>query len=137
MPPSASKTNFKTYEAQTRLLAAVIATNNGIKLDFKGKLLSLIHRLPCMSSLYFPFPTAFHPVKTTYIALPRVIQLPESFVHGLSNRFSALAAHVGGGATKDSINHRLRPIKQLAKMQAQCLSQNKDPGELPCEKGGN
>lgn len=34
----APQTNFKTYEAQTRLLAAVIATNKGtIKLDFKGK----------------------------------------------------------------------------------------------------
>lgn len=36
MPPTA-KTNFKTYEAQTRLLAAVIATNPGLKLDFTGK----------------------------------------------------------------------------------------------------
>lgn len=36
MAPS-NKTSFKTYEAQTRLLAAVIATNKGIKLDYKGK----------------------------------------------------------------------------------------------------
>ncbi|KAI1498528.1 hypothetical protein F5X99DRAFT_411942 [Biscogniauxia marginata] len=76
-----SKTNFKTYEASTRLLAAVIATNK-VKLDFKE-----------------------------------------------------LAAHVGGGATKDSINHRLRPIKQLAKMQAACVAKGEDPGELPIEKG--
>ena len=50
MPP-ANKTNFKTYEAQTRLLAAVIATNKGIKLDFKGKSkrnfhISLVASLP-------------------------------------------------------------------------------------------
>lgn len=50
MPP-ANKTNFKTYEAQTRLLAAVIATNKNIKLDFKGKtkrisLISLAISLP-------------------------------------------------------------------------------------------
>lgn len=33
---SSGKTNFKTYEAQTRLLAAVIATTN-VKLDYAGK----------------------------------------------------------------------------------------------------
>ncbi|KAF2969398.1 hypothetical protein GQX73_g4175 [Xylaria multiplex] len=79
--PGKNKTNFKTYEASTRLLAAVIATNN-IKLDY-----------------------------------------------------AELAKHVGGGATKDAINHRLRPIKQLAKMQASCLSKGEDPGELPVDKG--
>ncbi|KAI1339065.1 hypothetical protein F5Y15DRAFT_384700 [Xylariaceae sp. FL0016] len=78
----APKTNFKTYEASTRLLAAVLATNKGIKLDF-----------------------------------------------------AELAAHMGGGATKDAVNHRLRPIKQLAKMQATALANNEDPGNLPCEKG--
>ncbi|CAJ2508000.1 Uu.00g091860.m01.CDS01 [Anthostomella pinea] len=77
-----TKTNFKTYEASTRLLAAVIATNKGIKLDFKE-----------------------------------------------------LAKYVGGGTTKDSVNHRLRPIKQLAKMQAACVGKGEDPGELPVEKG--
>ncbi|KAI0911184.1 hypothetical protein F4823DRAFT_320443 [Ustulina deusta] len=76
-----NKTNFKTYEASTRLLAAVIATNN-IKLDY-----------------------------------------------------AELARHVGNGATKDSINHRLRPIKQLAKMQAACLQRGEDPGDLPADKG--
>ncbi|RYP77044.1 hypothetical protein DL771_001334 [Monosporascus sp. 5C6A] len=81
MPPPA-KTNFKTYEAQTRLLAAVIATNKGIKLDFR-----------------------------------------------------ALAAHVGGDASPSSIDHRLRPIKQLAKMQVQCVNKEEDPGQLPVEKG--
>ncbi|RYP29177.1 hypothetical protein DL767_006870 [Monosporascus sp. MG133] len=81
MPPPA-KTNFKTYEAQTRLLAAVIATNKGIKLDFK-----------------------------------------------------VLAAHVGGGTSASSIDHRLRPIKQLAKMQVQCVNKDEDPGQLPVEKG--
>ncbi|KAI0471075.1 hypothetical protein GGR56DRAFT_128563 [Xylariaceae sp. FL0804] len=79
---SSNKTNFKTYEASTRLLAAVIATNKGLKLDFKE-----------------------------------------------------LATHVGGGATKDAINHRLRPLKQLAKMQAAYVAENRDPGELPVEKG--
>ncbi|KAK5627204.1 hypothetical protein RRF57_002919 [Xylaria bambusicola] len=79
--PSKNKTNFKTYEASTRLLAAVIATNN-VKLDYVE-----------------------------------------------------LAKHVGGGASKDAINHRLRHIKQLAKMQAACVKKGEDPGELPADKG--
>jgi len=29
--------NFKTFEAQSRLLAAVIAAHPGLKLDYKGK----------------------------------------------------------------------------------------------------
>ncbi|KAI0019654.1 hypothetical protein F4780DRAFT_780319 [Xylariomycetidae sp. FL0641] len=81
MAPS-SKTNFKTYEASTRLLAAVIATNPKLKLDFKE-----------------------------------------------------LAQHIGGGTTKDSINHRLRPIKKLAAMQAKSVESGADPGDLPVEKG--
>ncbi|KAI1310043.1 hypothetical protein F5Y03DRAFT_47814 [Xylaria venustula] len=79
--PGKNKTNFKTYEASTRLLAAVIATNN-VKLDY-----------------------------------------------------TELARHVGGGATKDSINHRLRAIKQLAKMQTACVKNGQDPGDLPADKG--
>ncbi|KAI8630146.1 hypothetical protein F5Y19DRAFT_474533 [Xylariaceae sp. FL1651] len=76
-----NKTNFKTYDASTRLLAAVIATCNP-KLDY-----------------------------------------------------AELAKHVGGDTTKDAVNHRLRPIKQLAKMQAACVKADKDPGELPVDKG--
>ncbi|GAW16961.1 hypothetical protein ANO14919_064090 [Xylariales sp. No.14919] len=79
--PSKNKTNFKTYEASIRLLAAVLATNN-VKLDY-----------------------------------------------------AELAKHVGGGSTKDAINHRLRPVKQLAKMQATCVKKGEDPGDLPIEKG--
>ncbi|KAI0490902.1 hypothetical protein F4859DRAFT_520550 [Xylaria cf. heliscus] len=75
------KTNFKTYEASTRLLAAVIATT-GVKLDY-----------------------------------------------------AEIAKHVGRGVGVDAINHRFRPIKQLAKMQAACVKRGEDPGELPTEKG--
>ncbi|KAI1126367.1 hypothetical protein F5Y10DRAFT_267145 [Nemania abortiva] len=79
--PSKNKTNFKSYETMTRLLAAVIATGKP-KLDY-----------------------------------------------------AELARHVGGGATKDAVDHRLRPIKQLAKMQAACLKKGQDPVELPVDKG--
>ncbi|KAI0840264.1 hypothetical protein F5Y06DRAFT_294931 [Hypoxylon sp. FL0890] len=83
MPPAQNKTNFRTYEASTRLLAAVLATINGkVKLDFKD-----------------------------------------------------LAALMGGGTTGSAVDHRLRPVKQLAKMQAAYVAANKDPGELPVETG--
>ncbi|KAI1763020.1 hypothetical protein GGR53DRAFT_391111 [Hypoxylon sp. FL1150] len=81
MPAPTNKTNFKTYEASTRLLAAVIATNQGkIRLDFKE-----------------------------------------------------LASLVGGGTTASAVDHRLRPIKHLAKLQLSVREQNKDPGDLPVE----
>ncbi|KAH8664103.1 hypothetical protein BX600DRAFT_512171 [Xylariales sp. PMI_506] len=73
-------TNFRTYEAQSRLLAAVVATT-GARLDFR-----------------------------------------------------AIAAHIGSDATPSSVDHRLRPIKQLAKLQAQCVREGKDPSDLPIEK---
>ncbi|KAI0196528.1 hypothetical protein EV127DRAFT_494477 [Xylaria flabelliformis] len=81
MSQQKGKTNFRTYEAATRLLAAVIATT-GAKLDY-----------------------------------------------------NEIAKHVGGGVGVDAINHRFRPIKQLAKMQAECVKKGEDPGELPTEKG--
>lgn len=111
--PSKNKTNFKTYEASTRLLAAVLATNQ-CKLDYVGKLL---HFLP---SLHSPHTHLLEPSSDPFVPL-----------------VAELAKHVGGGASKDAINHRLRPIKQLAKMQAACVKNGEDPGELPCDKGGN
>ncbi|XDG01959.1 hypothetical protein ABKA04_001574 [Annulohypoxylon sp. FPYF3050] len=79
MAPNQNKTNFRTYEASTRLLAAVLAT-----------------------------------------AKPKL-------------NFTELAAYMGGGTTPSAVDHRLRPIKQLAKMQEACKKANKDPGQLPVE----
>lgn len=46
-----NKTNFKTYEASTRLLAAVIATTN-VKLDYAGKRIYLTYlTLICLAAL--------------------------------------------------------------------------------------
>ncbi|KAK9426514.1 hypothetical protein SUNI508_00041 [Seiridium unicorne] len=78
--PKSGQTNFRTYEAQARLLAAVIATAKP-KLDYK-----------------------------------------------------AIARHIGSDATPAAVDHRLRPLKQLAKLQAKCLDEGKDPMNLPIEK---
>ncbi|KAI1733712.1 hypothetical protein F4680DRAFT_454678 [Xylaria scruposa] len=93
------KTNFRTYEASTRLLAAVIASTN-VKLDYN------------VPAYHHDFPSD-----------PIVFPLAE------------IAKHVGGGVGVDAINHRFRPIKQLAKMQAECVKKGEDPGELPTDKG--
>ncbi|OTB05857.1 hypothetical protein M426DRAFT_21588 [Hypoxylon sp. CI-4A] len=82
MPAAQNKTNFRTYDAAIRLLAAVIATTRGqVKLDF--------------------------------------------------NELSAL---MGGGTTPSAVDHRLRPVKQLGKLQMQWLKEGRDPGTLPIEK---
>ncbi|KAI1391217.1 uncharacterized protein F4822DRAFT_427067 [Hypoxylon trugodes] len=83
MPPSQNKTNFKTYDASTRLLAAVIGSIKGkARLDFHE-----------------------------------------------------LASLMGGGTTASAVDHRLRPLKHLAELQAQWREDGKDPGELPVERG--
>lgn len=37
MPPSASKANYKTYEAQARMVRAIVAAHPEVKWNFKGK----------------------------------------------------------------------------------------------------
>lgn len=120
--PGKNKTNFKTYEASTRLLAAVIATTN-VKLDYAGKRIYFTY-VTCTSTAALdsclPSPTCQHKLPSDPIIPPSI----------------ELARYIGGTATKDAIQHRLRPIKQLAKMQAACVKNGEDPGELPVDKGG-
>ncbi|KAH6655277.1 hypothetical protein BKA67DRAFT_232208 [Truncatella angustata] len=78
--PKAPIANFRTYEAQARLLAAVIAT-----------------------------------------AKPKL-------------NFTAIAKHIGSDASPHSVDHRLRPMKQLARLQAKYVEEGKDPADLPVDK---
>lgn len=48
-----------------------------------------------------------------------------------------LAAMMGGGTTGAAVDHRLRPIKQLAKLQLVVRGQKKDPGDLPIDGSGD
>lgn len=43
---------------------------------------------------------------------------------------------MGGGTTYSAVEHRIRPIKQLGKMQLEYVKQNRDPAELPVDKLG-
>ncbi|KAI1468421.1 uncharacterized protein F4812DRAFT_458858 [Daldinia caldariorum] len=50
--------------------------------------------------------------------------------------YDVIAKLVGGGTTEYAVEHRMRPIKQLAKLQVHwVLDKKKDPGELPVENG--
>lgn len=44
---------------------------------------------------------------------------------------------MGGGTTAAAVDHRLRPVKQLAKLQLSVREQKKDPGDLPIEGSGD
>ncbi|KAK7966718.1 uncharacterized protein PG986_000995 [Apiospora aurea] len=48
--------------------------------------------------------------------------------------FKAIALHMGQDFTGPSVDHRLRPIKRLAKMQEQYVAAKKNPGDLPVDE---
>ncbi|KAI1328809.1 hypothetical protein F5Y16DRAFT_398022 [Xylariaceae sp. FL0255] len=57
-----------------------------------------------------------------------------STIDHLSLPIAAMARLVGRGTTKDMVDWRLRPIKQLAKLQVAAVENGEDPGELPIER---
>ncbi|KAK8002785.1 hypothetical protein PG990_000535 [Apiospora arundinis] len=48
--------------------------------------------------------------------------------------FKAISLHMGEDFTGPSVDHRLRPIKKLAKMQERYVAEGKNPGDLPVEE---
>ncbi|KAI6090909.1 hypothetical protein F4821DRAFT_255656 [Hypoxylon rubiginosum] len=141
MPTPTNKTNFKTYDAVTRLLAAVIATNQGkIRLDFKaiathmgggtGKD-AVNHRLRPIKALA--------KMMSQYVAQnkdPGDLKMPEGKGADrtqIPKDEGEVASLMGGGTTAAAVDHRLRPVKQLAKLQLSVREQKKDPGDLPIE----
>ncbi|KAI8965719.1 hypothetical protein F5Y11DRAFT_344314 [Daldinia sp. FL1419] len=50
--------------------------------------------------------------------------------------FDVISLLVGGGTTESAVEHRMRPIKQLGKLQIDYLmNKRRDPGLLPTESG--
>ncbi|KAI0205416.1 hypothetical protein F4808DRAFT_284034 [Astrocystis sublimbata] len=122
------KTNFKTYEASTRLLAAVIATSN-VKLDY-NEIAKHVGRGVGVDAINH----RFRPIKK--LAQMQAACVKEGGDPGLlPTEKGALAAVVGGGATAAGLEHRFRPIKQLAKLQLTYRDNGEDPAEAPVEKG--
>ncbi len=54
-------TNFKTYETQARLLAAVVAAHPELKLNYKGEFM-IDSKFPSSGCPIGPFPRDFGPV---------------------------------------------------------------------------
>ena len=48
----------------------------------------------------------------------------------------AISLHMGTDFTGPSVDHRLRPIKRLAKMQELYVAEGKNPGDLPVDEKG-
>ncbi|KAK7953973.1 hypothetical protein PG996_014859 [Apiospora saccharicola] len=48
--------------------------------------------------------------------------------------FKAIALHMGEDFTGPAVDHRLRPIKRLAKMQERYVAEEKNPGDLPVDE---
>ena len=48
----------------------------------------------------------------------------------------AIALHMGEDFTGPAVDHRLRPIKRLAKMQERYVAEEKNPGDLPVDEKG-
>lgn len=91
--------NFRTYEAQSRLLTAVIAAHPGLKLNFKGKSKSTV-------SLFLSF---------------------FCFCWLGSDTKPEISRHYGSDWTESGIEHYFRPIKKNAKAVQQMVDRNEDP----------
>lgn len=55
MAPSATKANYKTYEAQARLVRAIVAAHPGTKWNYKGNTstaFALLSSYICMNQLF-------------------------------------------------------------------------------------
>ncbi|KAI0550775.1 hypothetical protein F4679DRAFT_583145 [Xylaria curta] len=122
------KTNFRTYEAAIRLLAAVIATANP-KLDYNEIAKHVSNNVGVDAINH-----RFRPIKQLAKMQAECVKKGED-PGALPTDKGALAANFGADATAVGLQHRLRPIIQLAKLQLDYRKKGKDPGELPTEKG--
>ncbi|TGJ86517.1 hypothetical protein E0Z10_g2227 [Xylaria hypoxylon] len=113
-----NKTNFKTYEASIRLLAAVIATTNA-KLDYAA-LADLVGE------------------GTTAVALQHrmrsVKQLAKEFTAELEKKNPGKSPEIQklfGESTPSGIEWQFREIKSLGKAQQEAVRKNENPATLP------
>lgn len=101
MAPSASKANYKSYEAQARLVRAIVAAHSDVKWNYKGN--------------YF-LPSPLSPV----LVRPRVYTISLEFrKQGMDQALTALAeiaACYGSDMTEHALNHRFRHIRAQTKI---------------------
>ncbi|KAI0167123.1 hypothetical protein GGR52DRAFT_575085 [Hypoxylon sp. FL1284] len=128
MAPPTNKTTFRTYEASTRLLAAVIATNQTrIKLDFKAIATHLgggtgkdaiNHRLRPIKALAQQM--------SQYVAQnkdPGTLKIP-------GGKASEKIHKLFGESTPGGISWQFRDIKALGREQERLVSEGEDPSKV-------
>ncbi|ORY71615.1 uncharacterized protein BCR38DRAFT_404681 [Pseudomassariella vexata] len=114
-----AKTNFRTYEAQTRLLAAVIASA-GPKLDFKERV--------GMGATVSSIEHRFRPIKLLAKAQNLCVEQGEDPTD-LPTEPGAIQA-LFGESTPDGIEFQFRSIKNLGKAQKAALAAGQDPSKV-------
>ncbi|RWA11158.1 hypothetical protein EKO27_g3942 [Xylaria grammica] len=120
--PSKNKTNFKTYEASVRLLAAVLATNN-VKLDYAA-----------LAGLVGEGATAF----ALQHRMRPIVHLAKEFSAELKKKGSGKSPDKAGEihklfgeSTPDGIEWQFRSIKHLSKAQQEAVKKGENPATLP------
>lgn len=102
--------NFKTYEAQSRLIASIIAAHPELKLNYKG--------------MHQPFLTV-NPGSSRYVAHGDR-RIGSKWKAGLIKSLSAISKHYGSEWSESGIEHHFRPLKKGAQALRDLVGQGKD-----------
>lgn len=105
MAPTNSKANYKTYEAQARMVRAIVAAHPDVKWNYKGKLSWLAPRCPLCRPVSITTSRPLHPpASSLFSSMPwdGELTVPE------------IAACYGSDMTEHALNHRFRRLRAQA-----------------------
>lgn len=105
MAPTNSKANYKTYEAQARMVRAIVAAHPDVKWNYKGKLSWLAPRCPLCRPVSITTSRPLHPpASSPFSSMPwdGELTVPE------------IAACYGSDMTEHALNHRFRRLRAQA-----------------------
>ncbi|KAI8657443.1 hypothetical protein NCS57_01122400 [Fusarium keratoplasticum] len=117
MAPANSKANYKTYEAQARMVRAIVAAHPEVKWNYKGKK---------HTSLIFFF-TSPDPL----ISREKPIQRIDPFVFSCA---AEIVACYGSDMTEHALNHRFRRVRAQASIISEARARNLDIKELSTDE---
>lgn len=131
MAPTNSKTNFKSFDVQARLLRAIVAAHPDVKWNYKGK--------PFLSSMLSARPFSFH--LGPHHSSPGASELASSTSHTAA---CILPGHAdsdapapeirncyGSDLTDNIMGHRMRHIRTQAAIIRKGLEAGLDPKNMP------
>ncbi|RSL53062.1 hypothetical protein CEP54_010592 [Fusarium duplospermum] len=115
MAPANSKANYKTYEAQARMVRAIVAAHPEVKWNYKGKK-HISHLLSFTISLDPP---------------PLPTQRIDPFVFSWS---AEIVACYGSDMTEHALNHRFRRVRAQASIISEARARKLDIKELSTDE---